>query len=98
MSTAAAATETSEFNPDQSALLDHLVQHLRLKNDAQLAAALHVAPPVISKVRHHKLPVGASLLISMHEESGIEIKELRRIMGDRRKHFRGAASSDLAAE
>ena len=69
---------------DPNRLLDTLIQHLNLKNDAALSRALEVAPPVISKIRHHRLPVGASLLIRMHEVSELSIKELRRLMGDRR--------------
>ncbi len=92
MSTAAAAVneETAAFNPN--ALLDHLIKKLDLKNDAALARTLEVAAPVISKLRHHRLPVGASILISMNEVSGISIQELRALMGDRRKRFRGSLS------
>jgi hypothetical protein len=43
---------------------------------------------VISKIRHHHLPVGASLLIRMHEISDVSIKDLRALMGDRRAKFR----------
>ena len=45
-------------------------------------------PPVISKIRHHRLPVGASLLIRMHEVSDLSIRDLRYLMGDRRNKFR----------
>lgn len=79
---------TNEYNPNQ--LLDTLIGKLSLKNDAQLSRALEVAPPVISKVRHHRLPVGASLLIRMHELSGIDIRELRELMGDTANKFRPA--------
>lgn len=74
------------YNPD--ALLDELQQRLRLKNDAALSRALEVAPPVISKIRHRRLPVGASLLIRMHEVCGMSIRDLRNLMGDRREKFR----------
>jgi hypothetical protein len=69
-------------------LLDTLIENLRLKNDAALSRALEVAPPVISKIRHHRLPVGASLLIRMHEVSDLSIRDLRYLMGDRRAKFR----------
>jgi hypothetical protein len=59
-----------------------------LKNDAALSRALEVAPPVISKIRHYRLPVGASLLIRMHEVSDMTIRDLRALMGDRRAKFR----------
>lgn len=75
-------TATSNRLEDQAAydpnhLLDSLIEKLHLKNDAALSRALEVAPPVISKIRHRRLPVGASLLIRMHEVSDLSIKELR---------------------
>ncbi|MBC7490665.1 MAG: hypothetical protein H7240_12565 [Glaciimonas sp.] len=73
---------------DPNYLLDSLIDKLHLKNDAALSRALEVAPPVISKIRHHRLPVGASLLIRMHEVSSLTISELRALMGDRREKFR----------
>ncbi len=73
---------------DPNNLLDALIEKLNLKNDAALSRALEVAPPVISKIRHRRLPVGASLLIRMHEVSDLSIKELRMLMGDRRDKFR----------
>src|SRR6476619_7092203 len=79
-------TSQVTYNPDN--LLDALIDKLNLKNDAALSRALEVAPPVISKIRHRRLPVGASLLIRMHEVSDLSIKELRVLMGDRRDKFR----------
>jgi hypothetical protein len=73
---------------DPNKLLDALIEKLGLKNDAALSRILDVAPPVISKVRHRRLSVGASLLIRMHEESGLSVKELRVLMGDQRVKFR----------
>jgi hypothetical protein len=73
---------------DPNHLLDSLIEKLGLKNDAALSRALEVAPPVISKIRHRRLPVGASLLIRMHEVSDLSIRDLRVLMGDRREKFR----------
>ena len=73
---------------DPNNLLDTLIDKLHLKNDAALSRALEVAPPVISKIRHRRLPVGASLLIRMHEVSDLSIRELRTLRGDRREKFR----------
>ncbi|HWW06185.1 MULTISPECIES: hypothetical protein [Collimonas] len=73
---------------DPNHLLDSLIDKLHLKNDAALSRSLEVAPPVISKIRHRRLPVGASLLIRMHEVSDLTIRELRALMGDRREKFR----------
>lgn len=60
-------------------LLDAVMAKLDLKNDAALARTLDVAPPVISKIRHGRLPVGATLLIRMHEVTDIAIRELKAI-------------------
>ena len=41
---------------------------------------LSVAPPVISKIPLGRLPVGASLLIWMDEETNMNIGELRELI------------------
>lgn len=74
------------YNPDR--LLDTIMEALQLRNDAALSRALEVAPPMISKIRHRRLPIGASLLVRMHEVSGFTIRDLRFLMGDRRDKFR----------
>lgn|SRR5690606_32814446 len=76
----------TQYDPDY--LLGSLIERMNLKNDAALSRALEVAPPVISKIRHRRLPVGASLLIRMHEVTNLSIQELRELMGDRRGKFR----------
>ena len=73
---------------DPNMLLAALIKRMRLKNDAALSRALEVAPPVISKIRHRRLPIGASLLIRMHEVCELSISDLRILMGDRRGKFR----------
>jgi hypothetical protein len=78
--------QIQRYDPDQ--LLAVLLNKLNLKNDAALSRTLEVSPPVISKIRHRRLPVTASLLIRMHEVSALSIAELRHIMGDRRSKFR----------
>jgi hypothetical protein len=79
-------SEPTQYDPNN--LLESLIEKLNLKNDAALSRALEVAPPLISKIRHRRLPVGASLLIRMHEVSELSIKDLRALMGDRRTKFR----------
>jgi len=79
-------TTTQSYDPDN--LLSSLISRLNLKNDAALSRALEVAPPMISKIRHRRLPVAASLLIRMHEISALSITELRALMGDRRDKYR----------
>ena len=77
---------TSTYDPNN--LLDALKNILHLKNDAALSRTLEVAPPVISKIRHNRLPISASLLIRMHETTELSVADLQDIMGDRRTKFR----------
>lgn len=69
-------------------LLDTLIKELHLKNDAALCRTLQIGPPLISKIRHGRLPVSASILIRMHETTGRSIHELRQVLGDRRAKYR----------
>lgn len=78
---AASAPMGNSIAYDPNRLLDAVIKKLHLKNDSALAAALEVAPPVISKIRHRKRPVGASMLINMEEESGLSIRELKKLLG-----------------
>lgn len=77
-------------------LLDLLTKELGLKNDAALARKLEVMPPLISKIRNGRLPIGASLLIRMHEVTGMSIRDLRWLMGDDRPKF-GTSTLELMA-
>jgi hypothetical protein len=66
---------------DPNKVLDAIIEKLNLKNDAALSRALEVAPPVISKIRHRTLPIGATILLRMHEVSEFSIRELKGLMG-----------------
>jgi hypothetical protein len=77
---------------DPNLLLDALIAKLNLKDDGELSDALEVLPPVISKIRHRRIPVGASLLIRMHEVSEMSTRTLRELMGDRREKYRGESA------
>ena len=71
----ARALEPSSFVPNK--LLDTLIEKMNLKNDAELCRVLEVQPPIISKIRHRKLAVGATILLRMHVKSDISIRELK---------------------
>jgi hypothetical protein len=73
---------TGHYNPGQ--LLDFLIQKMDLPNDGALAKELKVAKSVIEQIRNGELPVGGSILLWMHEATGIHVDELRSLMGDRR--------------
>ena len=76
----ARALEPSSFVPNK--LLDTLINKLQLKNDAELCRVLEVQPPIISKIRHRKLAVGATILLRMHEKSELPIKELKALCSE----------------
>lgn len=65
--------------PGVNQLLDNLMQRGGLKNDAALSRALEVAPPVVSKLRHGTLPLGASLILRMHDAFDIAIRDIRAL-------------------
>ena len=71
--------EEPSYDPNK--VLDAIIEKLNLKNDAALSRALEVAPPVISKIRHRTLPIGATILLRMHEVSEFSIRELKALMG-----------------
>lgn len=64
---------------------------LKDSNDRQLAKRLSVQRSQICKVRKRRVPVASSLLISMHEETGLSLRQLRALMGDYRAHTRPSA-------
>lgn len=84
--TSEAHTSKSVYDPNH--LIDTLSANLRIKNDAALCRMLEVSPPVISRIRTGSLPVSGSILLRMHEVSGLSIKDLRFLLGDRREKFR----------
>jgi hypothetical protein len=71
------------YNPNR--LLDTVIASLTLKNDAALSRALGVTAPLLSKVRHRRLPVGAELMIRIHDATTLSITEIRDLMGDSRR-------------
>jgi plasmid maintenance system antidote protein VapI len=62
-------------------MLDVVLEQQNLKNDAALARALQVAPPIISKARNEIQPLGAALLVKLHEFTGKPTKELKALAG-----------------
>lgn len=71
------ADDADEYTKNANKMLDAVMAKLELKNDAALSRRLEVAPPLISKIRHGRLRVGASIPISLHETSDISIAELK---------------------
>lgn len=62
-------------------MLDKMIATLGMKNDAALARALEVAPPVLSKLRHGRLSFGCALVVRTHELTGWTIREIKGDLG-----------------
>lgn len=77
---------TTKYDPNK--LLNALKRHLSVKSDAALAKTLDVSSLIIKKIRHLMQPVNGTLLIIMHEKTGLSFAELRKFMGDRRQKTR----------
>ena len=73
---------------DPNAMLDTILVKLQLRNDAALSRLLEIQAPVISKIRHHRMPVSGALLVRIHEATGLSVRTLQDLMGDRRSKFR----------
>ncbi len=70
----------SESANGSNKLLDVVISSLSLKNDASLSRVLGVSPVVISKLRHGKLYIGPSMLIRIHEETGMSVREMKSFL------------------
>lgn len=71
-----------------SRLLDAICKKRALKTDSELATLLGIGSAQICKVRHRVQPLSGQLLIRIHEITGMEIRQLKILMGDRRSKHR----------
>jgi antitoxin HigA-1 len=92
----AVSLPVSKYDPDR--LLNEMKAALQVPNDSQLAKRLELSVPVICKIRKRVLPVTPTVLLTMHEESGYSIRDLRYLMGDMRPHTGKSAGPWPAAE
>jgi plasmid maintenance system antidote protein VapI len=63
------------------ALLDAAIGKLGLNSDSALSRALGVAAPTISKIRNGGLPVGSSMVLRLHDIAGMDLGDIRRVLG-----------------
>jgi len=84
------AATFSSYNPNK--LLNTVNARLGVTSDGALSRKLKVARNVISDIRAGRLQVGGSMLLWLHEATGLSVDELRRLMGDRRAKCRLSVS------
>jgi hypothetical protein len=75
-----ATTWGNRANDASGGLFDKIIEDNKLKNDAALARFLQLNAPVVSKVRHGKLPVGDSLKINIHKRTGMSILKIEELI------------------
>lgn len=80
--------DTVNTKYDPNPMIDSVMNKLQLKNDAAVANTLKVARPIIAQVRKRDLPVGGYLLMRIGEVTGVSVRDLQALMGDRRVRFR----------
>ena len=75
---------TRTVNYDPAGMLDHVLRHLSLKSDCALAHALGMHPATVSRMRNKKVPVGAAILLRLHDISALSIANLKRLLAGHR--------------
>ena len=73
------------YAPDK--FIDTLSKRLKIKNDAEFARQMGIPSSMLSRMRHRIIPISATILLNIHEQTNIPIKKLRRMMGDKRPLF-----------
>lgn len=76
----------SQYDPNY--LLNALIKHFSLKNDAALAKTLGISSLIIKNIRRLTQPMSGTILILIHEKTKFSLSELRMYMGDRRQKLR----------
>jgi hypothetical protein len=66
--------------PPSNALLDAILRDHNLKNDAALSRYLDVFPAVISKIRHGRIAVGPAMMLTIHEKTGMPVKDIKFLL------------------
>ena len=61
-------------------VLDYLKEKRLVKNDRDLARVLDVNPPLLSKIRNGHMKFGAWMILAVHEEFDIPIKEIKALL------------------
>ncbi|WP_136420307.1 hypothetical protein [Herbaspirillum sp. ST 5-3] len=66
------------YSPNR--LINKVQEMMRIQSDLQLAIAISVDRTTIAKIRKKKVPVGASMLLRLHDLTGLPAKELQKWM------------------
>ena len=62
-------------------LLDVVIDRLKCRNNSHLAARLGILRQKICHIRAGRVPVGPTIIISIHEETAMPIAEIKKLAG-----------------
>ncbi len=65
---------------DINYLFDLVIGTKGLKNDSALSSLLEVTPPVVSKLRHHRIEAGPSIILALIERGNLTLEEIRAVI------------------
>lgn len=68
----------SDRQYDPVAFLATLRTILSARDDAHISRKLEIPAPIISKIRHRKLMIGPTVLLRIHEATGLPTKEIKQ--------------------
>jgi plasmid maintenance system antidote protein VapI len=66
--------------PKPHDLFDFLMREADIENDAELARALKIPAPTISKIRHQKSKMSADIILRIHRLTGLSIETIDRML------------------
>lgn len=78
--------KTNRYDPNH--FLNCLIEMTGVANDAKLARRLKVSPRIIKMMRERTISISASMMMWLHDATGLTIEELRGLLGDRRAKHR----------
>jgi hypothetical protein len=61
-------------------LFDRLIEVYKLKNDAALSRMLQIPPSNLSRYRSGVLPIGAQVILTIHDATGWSIKRIKELL------------------
>ena len=61
-------------------ILDVLKEKYDLKNDAAIAKALEIAPPIVSRIRNGKSNVSAEIILKIHETFRMPVADIKALL------------------
>ena len=80
----------------QRLLFSTLLTRWKLKSYRQLSSVLGVAPPALSKMINGRIPVGATMILAIHEEdTSLSIKQIKEMIhGTNEFHAKNRSSEN----